>query len=360
MFHTPNLHGLRKSLIPRRFDEGWGLQHMKLYGFDDEIMLSGANLSSDYFTDRQDRYHLFASKELTTFYERLHDAISSVSYSLRVSEDKAGFSLVWPSVICPAPTKDPKAYKRYTNKLLRDVVRFQAPKQVISNAAPVTIMYPLVQMTPLLNAGNSTEQPSLNTVLDTLSTPQHAATEWYFTAGYFNVFKDYRTRLVKAVGHGCILTASPDANGFYKSPGPSGMLTAAYTLLTKRFMQDVQKSGKTSAISVSEWKKGSYGQPDRWTYHAKGLWIRPRSIDTSGPSLTFLGSSNMTRRSQNLDLEATAILLTADQDLQEDLANEVANLMSNCTQIGIKDLEKPERKASIMTRISLWLCQGML
>lgn len=41
MFHTPNLVGLRKKYIPRRINEGWGLQHMKLYGIDDEIILSG-------------------------------------------------------------------------------------------------------------------------------------------------------------------------------------------------------------------------------------------------------------------------------------------------------------------------------
>lgn len=44
MFHTPNLVGLRKKHIPRRINEGWGLQHMKLYGIDDEIILSGCEL----------------------------------------------------------------------------------------------------------------------------------------------------------------------------------------------------------------------------------------------------------------------------------------------------------------------------
>ncbi|KAL8805124.1 MAG: hypothetical protein Q9200_005551, partial [Gallowayella weberi] len=63
MYHTPNLTGLRKRLIPKRINEGWGLQHIKLYGIDDEVILSGANLSSDYFTNRQDRYHLFSSKK---------------------------------------------------------------------------------------------------------------------------------------------------------------------------------------------------------------------------------------------------------------------------------------------------------
>jgi phosphatidylserine/phosphatidylglycerophosphate/cardiolipin synthase-like enzyme len=41
MYHTPNLTGLRKKIIPKRINEGWGLQHMKLYGIDDEIIISG-------------------------------------------------------------------------------------------------------------------------------------------------------------------------------------------------------------------------------------------------------------------------------------------------------------------------------
>lgn len=41
MFHTPNLNGWKKQRMPKRINEGWGLQHMKLYGFDDEIILSG-------------------------------------------------------------------------------------------------------------------------------------------------------------------------------------------------------------------------------------------------------------------------------------------------------------------------------
>ena len=41
MFHTPNLVGIKKKAVPRRINEGWGLQHIKLYGFDDELLMSG-------------------------------------------------------------------------------------------------------------------------------------------------------------------------------------------------------------------------------------------------------------------------------------------------------------------------------
>jgi CDP-diacylglycerol--glycerol-3-phosphate 3-phosphatidyltransferase len=41
MYHTANLRGLKKKIVPKRLNEGWGLQHMKLYGIDDEIIISG-------------------------------------------------------------------------------------------------------------------------------------------------------------------------------------------------------------------------------------------------------------------------------------------------------------------------------
>lgn len=41
MYHTPNFGGIKKRLVPPRFNEGWGLQHIKLYGMDDELILSG-------------------------------------------------------------------------------------------------------------------------------------------------------------------------------------------------------------------------------------------------------------------------------------------------------------------------------
>lgn len=41
LFHTPALHGWQRRWVPKRFNEGWGLQHMKCYGFDDDVIMSG-------------------------------------------------------------------------------------------------------------------------------------------------------------------------------------------------------------------------------------------------------------------------------------------------------------------------------
>lgn len=41
MYHTPDLTGLLKKTLPQRFNESIGLMHLKLYGFDNKIILSG-------------------------------------------------------------------------------------------------------------------------------------------------------------------------------------------------------------------------------------------------------------------------------------------------------------------------------
>ena len=41
LYHTPNLRGIWKKLNLERFNEVMGLQHMKIYIFDNDVMLSG-------------------------------------------------------------------------------------------------------------------------------------------------------------------------------------------------------------------------------------------------------------------------------------------------------------------------------
>ena len=41
LYHTPNLRGLLKWVGPERFNEVMGLQHMKIYIFDNDLILSG-------------------------------------------------------------------------------------------------------------------------------------------------------------------------------------------------------------------------------------------------------------------------------------------------------------------------------
>ncbi|KAB8270232.1 hypothetical protein BDV30DRAFT_215483 [Aspergillus minisclerotigenes] len=367
MFHTPNLTGLRKKWIPKRINEGWGLQHMKLYGIDDEIILSGANLSNDYFTNRVDRYHVFKSKELADYYGRIHHAVCSLSFQILPDpHNTAGYLMDWPtSNGTVSPLEDPENFTSYASTVLGPLIQPTQTKPALEQkSSDGTYVYPVAQFTPLLKPDASTEFPAVTTILRMLSTSSaFSGARWLFTAGYFNIHPVLSSLLIASTStshtesttRGTVLTASPWANGFYGSPGISGMLPAAYTHLSARFLDRVAEAQRTNSIQLKEWRRGTVGEPGGWTYHAKGLWITlPRE---EHPSLTFVGSSNYTKRSYSLDLEAGALVVTGDQDLKRRLGAESEWLQKESQAISRDDLRRTERRVSWNVRLAMWIVE---
>ncbi|OJJ48868.1 hypothetical protein ASPZODRAFT_1338154 [Penicilliopsis zonata CBS 506.65] len=368
MFHTPNLTGLRKKWIPRRINEGWGLQHMKLYGIDDEIILSGANLSEDYFTNRVDRYHVFDSKEISDYYARIHHAVCNLSFQvLPDAHSSAGYLLDWPTANgAPSPLENAQDFTAYASTVLPQLIQPSTNKSTLESASPSrTYVYPVAQFTPLLKPDTSTEYPAVTTILQMLSSlPSFSGSRWLFTAGYFNIHPVLSSLLIASTStssqtasttQGTVLTASPWANGFYGSPGISGMLPAAYTHLSARFLDRVAAAQATNSIELKEWRRGTVGEPDGWTYHAKGLWIT--LPNEQHPSLTFVGSSNYTKRSYSLDLEVGALVVTDDQALKQKLAEETDWLQKDSKAISRDDLRKTERRVSWNVRLAMWIVE---
>jgi CDP-diacylglycerol--glycerol-3-phosphate 3-phosphatidyltransferase len=360
MYHTPNLTGLRKRYIPKRINEGWGLQHMKLYGVDDEIIMSGANLSNDYFSNRQDRYHLFHSKQLTDYFAKIHDGVAKLSFDIQPSDapDSGGYSMSWPTGNpAPSPLESPSRYRDAASKHLSHLLTpSNSPVPLANTGSASTTIYPVLSLVPLLKT--STELPALTSILQALARPPFQNSSWTFTAGYFNMTSSFRRLLLSTrPKSGTVLTAHPHANGFYGSKGISGMLPDAYTHLAKMFLRKVRYEGLSDSIQLREWKKGMVGQEGGWTYHAKGLWVTFPSSQTPGPedpSLTVIGSSNYTKRSYELDLESNVIIATTDPGLRKRLGEEVEWLGEYAQPVDESEFEKPERKVSMSVRLSMW------
>ncbi|KAI9807290.1 MAG: CDP-diacylglycerol--glycerol-3-phosphate 3-phosphatidyltransferase [Piccolia ochrophora] len=408
MYHTPNLGLYSKRIIPSRINEGWGLQHIKLYGVDDEIILSGANLSNDYFTNRQDRYHVFSSKAMTDYFAKFHKALSTLSYVVHPysfhirkfqemlelqdaqqqeqerewereegeeqedsEEDQAkrrkerekklhkvmetseyDHSMDWPLTNkATSPLHDPEGYIVATTKRLAPLIR--PPKKPLPPSPFAdTIVYPLAQLTPLLDPDTSTEHPGLLSLLTALSSSSFSSSRWLFTAGYFNTHPTItRALLNTASAKGTVVTAAPEANGFYNSAGVSGLLPAAYTLLARRFLRRVDRARCRDQIELKEWRRGTVGEPGGWTYHAKGLWVTMPGEEQ--PSVTLVGSSNYTKRSYKLDLEMNALVVTKNADLKKRLADEQEWLQEHARTVTKKDLEGQERKVGWKVRAAM-------
>lgn len=363
LYHTPNLTGIRKKIIPKRINEGWGLQHMKLYGIDEEVILSGANLSDDYFTNRQDRYHVFSSKSISDYFHKIHDAMCSVSFLLVPQKRGTDFTLMWPrGNASPSPLVDPAGYIRSSKKLFQPLVSPGGSSQM-SPPSQDTALYPVLNIPGALN----TELPALEALL---TTPLNHGSAYLFTAGYFNPHPFVTVALLNCAKHGTsgtVLTASPWANGFYGSKGVSGMLPAAYTLLSRRFLQSAMKYAP-ELVQLREWRRGTVGLPEGWTYHAKGLWI---TLGTSGPaagraegsspgpSVTIIGSSNYTTRSYTLDTEVGAVIVTRNADLQARLRQEEENLLTHSKEVRQQDLEGGERRVGLGVRLAMWIVRAV-
>lgn len=229
-------------------------------------------------------------------------------------------------------------------------------------------VYPVAQMTPLLQPDTSTEFPAVTSILRLLtSISALKGSYWLFTAGYFNIHPTLSSLLIESTSHipstkepatktqGTVLTASPWANGFYGSPGVSGMLPAAYTHLSARFLDKVAEAHRTNSIQLREWRRGTVGEPNGWTYHAKGLWIT--LPDDKYPSLTFVGSSNYTKRSYSLDLEVGALVVTSDERLKKRLHEETEWLQENSQPVSREDLRRTERRVGWNVRLAMWIVE---
>ena len=391
MYHTPRLTGLRKRLVPARINEGWGLQHMKLYGVDDEVILSGANLSADYFTNRQDRYHVLASRDAAGYFARVHGAMCATSFRLRVGEgegESGRWKLEWPEDnAVPNPLENPRGFERASKTLFAPLVApHTAPSASLPGATSAPAAAPPTDTTlhPLLTvpSAHNAELPALATLLAPAHLPP--GSRFLFTAGYFNPHPAISAALLHAAAapflsdspapnnssargegesdagvHGTVLTASPWANGFYNAPGVAGLLPGAYTLLARGFLRRVRRGAARRRVGLREWRRGTVGEADGWTYHAKGLWITLGGASggdgDGGPSVTVVGSSNYTTRSNSLDTEVGAVLVTREAGLRGRLRAEEEYLLRYSEEVGEGDLRGGERRVGLKTRVAMWI-----
>jgi CDP-diacylglycerol--glycerol-3-phosphate 3-phosphatidyltransferase len=219
----------------------------------------------------------------------------------------------------------------------------------------------LAQMSQVLKPDASTELPAITHILRTLAQPSYRHANWTFTAGYFNPDPSL-TQLLLETGRSSsshvVITAAPEANGFYGSKGVSGLLPGAYTLLARRFLAAVNARGRSDDIVLKEWRYGTVGTPDGWTYHAKGLWVA--LPDEAGhPSISLVGSSNYTRRSYSLDLEAGALIVTRDANLRKRLGDEQRWLQEHARPVNMDDFAKNDRRVGLSVRIAMWIVKAV-
>ncbi len=349
LYHTPLLRGFWKLAMPARWNEVFGVQHMKVAVFDDAVLISGANLSESYFTDRQDRYVLVEKAPgLADFYEELIDAVCRHSFRL-VSAEKGSQLEIGDGHLKAHPYRDSLA--SFAAELGADIEQTLAKwRELASDKRPTrlkadddnsqvdTAIYPLVQVAPL--GVYSTD----HVIRRTFAEDQWACDDEHVTlaSGYFNLTDDYELLLLSSAYRLDIVSASPRANAFFAARGLSGYVPALYSQAAKRFFGALLSAGQSDRVTLWEYNR------KRWTFHAKGLWCT--LADSDLPAVTFVGSSNFGYRSSERDLETQLVIVTQNGPLQKQLAEERKALLDYSERVDWKTFADSDHYVPILVR----------
>ncbi|RKP37551.1 hypothetical protein BJ085DRAFT_18118 [Dimargaris cristalligena] len=296
LYHTPQLAGWRQRVYPERYNETLGLMHIKAYVFDGSTtIVSGANLSVDYFTQRQDRYVVFREEpQLARYFTQLLDVIRRFSYRLEGTP--------------PSSSK----YRLVTDEA--------APPSNFTTPTDSWVI-PSIQMAQLGLRQDEQYFQHLLRRLDQQARTDPAGVSAQFTSAYFNFAEPIQRLILDSRAEFNLIIAAPEANGFFNARGISKYVPVAYSDFEYDFYRRAQRAMQmqpNKRITIQE-----YHRPG-WTFHGKGLWFYLGKETT--PSITVLGSSNYGYRSLERDLEAQVTLFTTNQKLRQALHTEMMDL----------------------------------
>jgi len=332
-YQTALLTPLLRRLLPSpALHEVVGVQHLKVFIGDDDLLLSGANLSVQYFTTRQDRYWLFHNAGLlASWYARLIRTVGDFAFAV----DSPSTRIVRPR------DQDSETQPERFNESLRAALKgLLGPTSPPTDGTdrPDTWVFPTIQ---LGSAGVTHDAEVTCELLRHCSSLPGGRLS--LASPYFNIAPAYRDLLTRD-GQSChlqVLTAHPTANGFHGAKGLRGHIPSLYLLALESFWRHVQHTDRGSTVSLWEWLRPG------WTFHAKGLWFAP---DGGPVTISAVGSPNWGERSAYRDLESQVFVFTANFGLQARLTRERDALFAAAAPVTPDRLRRPDR-----TRIPLWL-----
>ena len=316
-----------------KVNEVISLHHMKAFVFDDDVIISGANLSDQYFTNRADRYILFKNcPTLANYFTELIETIGSFSLNL---QSDGSFQLHKTWKYHPLSWKDNKQFIAEARKRLDDLnTKYSVNVNECINQEQTTnptFALPIIQMNYL-----GIRDDLIYTSKIMSSCPPGSSLR--LASGYFNLTNEYMDILLRQSANqvNCnVLMASEPVNSFYNAKGLIGKIPSMYTQFSHEFFRKIVDQNS----NIQLW---SFLRKD-WTFHTKGLWINYPNSDFM---LATIGSPNFGWRSVLRDNECQILLLTRDANLKASLVSEYESVWKFSHRI---------TKETDLPKVSLWL-----
>lgn len=279
--------------LPSPLDECVAVFHFKAIVADDVAIITGANLSDEYWHCRQARYLTVRDRRLVELFHNVVDA--AARHSLRA--DFVAETVLQPPELPPTAVGD---------AVLREVCARSTA------AAADTVVVPLFQHPRL---GLRHEYDVLVDLLGwtcgglVIHTPYPNFPEAYVRA---------LERRVASPGVGRTQFVGPSANShsFSTGRGLKALVPGVYMHREREF---------TSRLDGAAVGPLDFRHYDRagWVFHSKGVWFT-----THDETATIIGSSSFGERSVERDFDLSFLIVTSDPELRRAMAAEVETMLA--------------------------------
>jgi len=226
-------------------------------------------------------------EELSTYLYELIQLTSSISYRLEGGEEPGRLRIVWPQTNASGPPIDSRRasqeFKTTANRLYQGFtdrwrlkLLAQSSNDSTGSPLPRVSIFPTLQISPfMIHHETGFMIPKLLNLVHQLShhSPCNRKSILNWTSGYFSLLREYKSLMLSSNAHVEIITASPQANGFFQSKGVSKYIPTAYNYLENMFRKEIVRANKQEQIVIRRWNRVG------WTYHAKGTVYRSGKND---------------------------------------------------------------------------------
>lgn len=304
LHRLPQLAGVARAL-PSPLNELLAVCHFKVMVVDDVAVLTGANLSDEYFHCRHARVIVVRDAQFADMLDGVVRIACEHSRRVRArgaQEDE--------------PARPPEEVGARVVAHVVDAARAQT-------RAPTVHALPLFQHP---RVGLAQERALLNRMF---SFPEG---ELHIHTPYTNMQADYLASLARRLAAGArtsLLLASRHSHSFTTGRGFKALVPGFYAEREHHMHTQLRKlSGRDIELSY-------YQRPD-WVFHSKGVWLQ-----SGDETATIIGSSSFGARSVARDFDLSVLLVTKDERLREAFAGELST-----TAPFVQQAKGPERPLS--------------
>jgi CDP-diacylglycerol--glycerol-3-phosphate 3-phosphatidyltransferase len=312
LFKSPAIKGWENLVFSGSSREICGVQHMKFYVFDDNCLISGANLSDTYFTNRQDRYVLIKNSELADYLQKLIKSLGKFSYSYgKKSSD-----------VLREPEKNGEIqFKEEMEQFVgnsSNLIHKRDPQKDV-------LVFPSFQLGPYYF---NQDEILLKDILSNC----HPSHYFRIASAYLN-FPPYLARAVtQSENPSTLITANVDANGFFGAKGIKSVVPLLYENLAYKMHQDLNRANSSRNKELLLFSRSG------WSFHQKGLWLSEDKV--SAPYFMNIGSSNYGLRSFERDLECSFSIISTIPEFQKKIVDEQESIKSYLMDSGIMEVPR--------------------